>query len=166
MRDLQPFARGYQIEPFWSYDRAGGGLLIANGTGVMLAAMDEIPTLSWCADVTGLRDDRSLERWLGFAQCARHVCSHVAATLICFIDDPAPLRTLLAVFDADRLAVYGNQPLHDVCQREWPGFVELACSQSAAVSGPGRGVEPSGGGRDKDTARDLSGLRPRQDAAG
>lgn len=142
MLTVEQLARAYQITPFWSYHRPGGGLLIANGTGVMLAAMDEIPSLSWCADVTGLRDGASLERWLSFAECCTRVCSHVAATLVCFIDDPAPLRRLLGVFDPDALAVYGNVELHGSAQDEWPGFVQRARSQSAALSTLSRGEKP------------------------
>jgi hypothetical protein len=126
------FAAAYGIEPFWSYDRPGGGLLIANGTGTMLAAMDEIPTLSWCVDVTGLRAGEELDRWLQFAEIVNRACSHVAASLICFIDTPEPLTQLLAAFDPDRLAVYGNASLHPTCQREWPAFVQLARHQGSS----------------------------------
>ncbi len=124
--DLARIAAAYDIAPFWSYDRPGGGLLLANGTGVMLSAMDEIPSLSWCVDVTGLRWGETLDRWLEFAVWVRRLTTHVTATLVCYIDDPAPLRALLEVFEVDKLAVYGNRPLHPSAQCEWQGFVDRA----------------------------------------
>jgi hypothetical protein len=161
MLDLERFARAYHIEPFWSYDRPGGGLLIANGTGVMLAAMDEIPSLSWCADVTGLkRDTRRLVQWRGFAQVVKHSCTHVAATLVCFVDKTDPLRDLLAEFDPDRLAVYSNESLHDTAQREWPEFVDRANTQ-ARLSRAQSGREAAPGPDQWEAAdRTAAALRP------
>lgn len=133
---LDRLARAYDIGPFWDYDRPGSGLLLANGTGTMLAAMDEIPGLRWCVDLTGLRVGPALDRWLEFAAVCRGVCSFVCASLVCFADKPEPLVDLLASFDSERLAVYSNAELHATAQREWPEFVARANALASGLCNP------------------------------
>jgi hypothetical protein len=131
---LAKVADAYGIAPFWDYERAGGGLLLANGTGVMLSAMDAIPELGYCADLTGLRAGPDLDRWLQFILWADRLCPLIAATLICYIDDPDPLQQILAKVHAARLAAYGNRLLHPSQQRaRWREFVALARGDTMGI---------------------------------
>ena len=44
------------------YRRAGEGLLVSSGSGIMMAVMDAVPALRWCCDV----DERATMRGLRF----------------------------------------------------------------------------------------------------
>ena len=55
--------------PLIDYERAGDGLLISSGCGIMLAVMDSVPTLRFCVDI----DDAGCgDRFADFIQWIRY----------------------------------------------------------------------------------------------
>ncbi|GAA0976002.1 hypothetical protein Q7689_00685 [Nocardiopsis tropica] len=83
-------------------DRAGDGLLITTGAGLLLADMDELPTLRWAVDIGASRGHLHAADW---AAVAARTVTHTVAHLWMAITDPAWMRGVLEPFPADRLAM-------------------------------------------------------------
>jgi hypothetical protein len=104
--------------PVIDYERDGGGLLIAVGSGLMLAVMDLVPTLRWCVDVGGgrsfvlheglLMERNLLHEWLVWMN--REV-DHVAVAAWFSVTDPRHLKDALRSVDEGKLVWYANADL-------------------------------------------------------
>lgn len=51
---VEELARFFGV-PLIDYRRESGGVLIASGCGIMMAAMDEAPCFRWCVDADSMR---------------------------------------------------------------------------------------------------------------
>lgn len=106
------------LVPLIDYEREGRGLLLAVGSGLMLATMDLIPELRWCLDVgggrsfvlhSGLEMERNLLReWLVWMN--REVDLVVVAAWFS-VTDPTALKDALRSVDEGKLACYSNAGL-------------------------------------------------------
>jgi hypothetical protein len=111
---VRNIASAYLV-PVIDYERDGGGLLIAVGSGLMLAVMDLVPTLRWCVDVGGgrsfvlheglLMERNLLHEWLVWMN--REV-DHVAVAAWFSVTDPRHLKDALRALDPARVVCYGN----------------------------------------------------------
>lgn len=70
--------RFYRIECI-DYERPGDGLLVGAGTGLMMAIMDQVPTLRYCIDTDILRPDE-WQRFPDWLTLMERATSYVACS--------------------------------------------------------------------------------------
>src|SRR4051812_8909144 len=98
--DIGAVARAYKIEPVHDWGRTEAtGILLSNGTGAMLSAMDDLPWLRWAWDVSGIRAPLTYQQ-RAFALIAGRLADPIAGVLVFWADDPAPVRDLFALMPA------------------------------------------------------------------
>jgi succinyl-CoA synthetase beta subunit len=93
--------------------RAGDGLLLAVGAGLLMATMDCIPRLRWCVDVGGE------QRWEDHARNRLHewlvwMNREVAVVVVhawFSVSDPGPIARAIRAVDAEKLVWKSNVPL-------------------------------------------------------
>ncbi|KWT61848.1 hypothetical protein ADL21_11220 [Streptomyces albus subsp. albus] len=97
-------ARCYGLRHVIDYgpQRAGRGLLVTTGAGLLLADMDVLPTCRWAADLGADRGHPYAADWASV--CARLV-SHTVAHLWLALTDPAWMASVLMSFPPGLLAV-------------------------------------------------------------
>ena len=85
--DIGNAGRGYGVDVIDFGAHRGDGLLLHNGTGIMLAAMDALPELRWVVDLGGVRRPVPGKlRW--FLDCASQMTPVAVGALIFFADYP------------------------------------------------------------------------------
>jgi hypothetical protein len=112
MTELTPasLGRAYGIESVIDYGprRAGSGLLISAGAGMLMAMMDQLPACRWALDTGTIRGHPRAADW---AEACSWLVSHVACHLWLTVTGPEWVRGVLQRFPPDRLAVWSNVPL-------------------------------------------------------
>lgn len=108
-RFVEAISEAYRI-PLIDYGRDGDGLLLAVGSGMMMAAMDLLPRMRWCVDLGGGQrfdgpNRNRLAEWLAWMNREADV---VAVAAWFSVTDPRAIREALAVVTPGRLAVYSN----------------------------------------------------------
>jgi len=92
--------------PVIDYERESRGLLVSSGAGIMMAVMDEVPTLRWCVDIDRMP---SHERLPDFLLMAERVCEPLAVCGWFSLTDPTPLRRAIeGLADPSRCFCYGG----------------------------------------------------------
>jgi len=89
----------------------GDGILFAVGSGLMMAAMDQLPYVRWALDVGGPKQGahRLVSSW---CEALGWVVSHVCVVAWFTITDPSGFEAVyLAPLPAERLAVYSRPRL-------------------------------------------------------
>lgn len=89
--DLAAIAKAYGVEQLVDYGR-GTGLLLASGSGTMMAIMDLCPQFRWCLDI----DVNQRARLGGLLAWASRLCSPICIAGWFSITSPAGLQTAIA----------------------------------------------------------------------
>jgi hypothetical protein len=91
--EFAAIAKGYGVEELIDYGHGrGSGLLIASGSGTMMAVMDLCPRLRWCLDI----DVNRQARLGGLLAWASRLCSPVCIAGWFSITSPAGLEDAIA----------------------------------------------------------------------
>jgi hypothetical protein len=107
---LTKFAEAYGIENVHDWGRTeANGVLLSNGAGAMLSAMDCLPWLRYAWDVSHVKV--ATEAMLSFAEIVGARFSPIAGVLVFWTDNPAPVRALFARMPEAKIACYSNEPM-------------------------------------------------------
>jgi hypothetical protein len=129
---LPRVCRAYGLPEPIEYPRGSAGLLLAVGSGLMMATMDAVPELRWCIDIGGGRDyPRLPDAAVWFDRLVPLIVVHAWYS----ITAPYALRSALPCITHARLIVKSNLDL-GTFQAET--FHEL---QEAAMLASARRVE-------------------------
>lgn len=100
-------ARAYRVAGLIDYGpHRGNSILIATGAGLLMAAMDALPSCRWAMDLGGMRGNANFREFItGLGYCTDRlvICAWFSIT------DPAKFVTNLHGYPEDRLIVY-SQP--------------------------------------------------------
>lgn len=99
--DVVALSRAYGFD-VTDYGRARGrGVLLSVGSGLLMAAMDLMPSLRWATDLSGGKPAEQTREWCTWLD---RVVSHVVVVAWFTITDPAFLAVGLEAVDPDKLA--------------------------------------------------------------
>jgi hypothetical protein len=124
--------------PVIDYERCGNGLLIAVGSGLMMATMDLVASLRWCVDVgggrrfvvdEGLLSERNLLVWMN-----REV-DHVVVSAWFSVSDPRDLRDALRAVDEAKVVCYSNVDLGRGGRADSLADLRIKAERIASLSG-------------------------------
>lgn len=99
--------RAYGV-PVLEYRASGEDLLVAVGSGLMMATCDAIPSVRWCVDVGGGREYPGLAPWL---EASAYLCRFVIVHAWFSISRPQALVRALRAVDAKKLLWTSNVDL-------------------------------------------------------
>jgi hypothetical protein len=119
----------------------GNGILFAIGSGLMMAAMDQLPHVRWALDVGGPKQGPHIlvQYW---CEALPWVVDHICVAAWFTITDPSGFeRVYLKALPADRLAVWSRPRLHcGINVDSLDELVALSATLSRSVTGdPSRG---------------------------
>ena len=77
------------------YGREGNWLLVAAGTGLMMAVMDQEKRFRWCVDIDGLRNGDVRARLADWLIAMEQLVDHIAVVGGWCVSNPAPLAAAL-----------------------------------------------------------------------
>lgn len=126
-------ARMYGLPPLIDYGSGRGrGVLVASGSGIMMAVMDSVPSLRWCVDVDAayLRKPRLVE----FVDLCLGIDSYVALAGWFSISDPSAFvdvatKTSAIVYARGNVAELEGQP-------QTMGALIAACNAASGTNSP------------------------------
>lgn len=105
---LSVLNRAYGVEPIDYGPRRGNDLLIAIGSGLMMAAMDLMPSCRYAIDLGGGQKPRLLGPWL---EGVSRLVDRVVVVAWYSISDPDVLRRALRGCEQEKVFVYCNVSL-------------------------------------------------------
>ena len=87
------------------YKREGHGILMAIGSGFMMAVMDMCPKLRYCTDLSNFRNWDGFQKWL---VCMNWLADFIVVAAWYSISKPEKLRESLLLVKKVPLLIYSN----------------------------------------------------------
>ena len=104
--------------------RAGSGLLVTTGAGMLMADMDVRPDCRWAVDLGAGRHNPAAADWV---EACSWICTHLVAHVWMSLTSPDWMADVLGRFPRARVACYAYPPLdvgttlHSLAELEaWP----------------------------------------------
>jgi hypothetical protein len=112
VRQINPvrLAHAYGVPYVVAYGpRAGRGLLVTTGAGMLMADMDSLPYCRWAVDLGAGRNHPHAGDWV---EACAYVTTHLVAHVWMSLTSPTWMTEVLSRYPADRLAVFGFPTLN------------------------------------------------------
>jgi hypothetical protein len=106
MGSLQPIASAFHVDLFEKDKAQGRGMVIAIGSGLLMATMDALPQV--CCAVEYDKRNRENPRFIDFLSIAAHWVDFVAVHTWFSISKPAALMEVLQVVPPEKLIWKSN----------------------------------------------------------